>query len=142
MAARRTILDLVAEARGRVEEVTVDGLAGELADGEVVLVDIRDIRERLTRGTIPGARSVPRGMLEFWLDPASPYARDTPDPDSRTVVFCAGGMRSALAADRLRELGWTDVAHLGVGFDGWARADGAVEDVAGDSSWVRRDRDG
>lgn len=142
MAERRTILDLVAGARERVEEVTVDGLAAELAAGDVVLLDIRDIRERLTRGSIPGARSVPRGMLEFWLDPASPYARDTPDPDARTLVYCAGGMRSALAADRLRELGWTDVAHLEVGFDGWAEAGGAVEDVSADSSWVRREGDG
>ena len=72
---RRSINDMVAEAKARIEELSVDQLRAEMAAGEVTVVDIRDLRERLERGAIPGAISAPRGMIEFWFDPDSPYYR-------------------------------------------------------------------
>jgi rhodanese-related sulfurtransferase len=77
-------------------------------------------------------------MLEFWFDPESPYHRDSFTFDQRYVLYCAGGQRSALAAAVLRDIGFDDVAHLEVGFNGWAEAGGAVEDVSADSKWVKR----
>jgi rhodanese-related sulfurtransferase len=82
-----------------------------------VLIDIRDVRERWREGTIPGARHVPRGMLEFWADPESEYHKDFMTRDARVILFCAGGQRSALGADTLTRLGYTNVAHLEIGFD-------------------------
>ena len=80
-------------------------------------------------GSIPGAVSAPRGMLEFWFDPESPYYRDGVQFDQRYVFYCAGGQRSALAAKVVQDLGYENVAHLEVGFNGWAAAGGAVEPV-------------
>jgi rhodanese-related sulfurtransferase len=100
-----------------------------MAGGEALVVDIRDVRERWNLGAIPGAKHVPRGMLEFWADPTSPYHKKYMDPNRRTILHCAGGLRSALAADTLMKLGYRDVAHLEIGFDGWKEAGGAIEDV-------------
>lgn len=123
------VKEMVAAARSRVRAVTKEELEQELENGDVQLLDVRDVRERWRLGTIPGARSVPRGMLEFWADPDSPYYKEGLDPAKRTVVYCAGGMRSALAADALQQLGYKDVAHLEIGFDGWKQAGGEVEKV-------------
>ena len=120
---------MVAAAKQRVRVVGKEGLERELEKGEVQLIDVRDVRERWRLGSIPGARSVPRGMLEFWADPESPYYKKGLDPAQRTVVYCAGGMRSALAADALQQLGYVDVAHPEIGFDGWKQAGGQVERV-------------
>ena len=139
MALKRSVEDMVAEAKGRVEELSVDDLAREMAEGDPLVVDIRDIRELLERGAVPGSVHAPRGMLEFWVDPKSPYFREHfADPDRRTIVYCAAGGRSALAADTLQQMGFTDVAHLEAGFNGWKEADRPVEDVAATSKWVRR----
>lgn len=130
MGGRRSINDLVAEAKARIEELSVEQLQAELAAGDVTVVDIRDVRERWDRGTIPGAKSMPRGMLEFWFDPDSPYYRDGLEFDGRYVLHCAGGARSALAADVLQDLGYTNVAHLTVGYNGWKEAGGDTEPVS------------
>lgn len=135
---RRTINDMVTEAKGRIEELTVTDLQAEMERGGVTVVDIRDFRERLDKGAIPGSVSVPRGMLEFWFDPESPYYREGFEFENRYVVYCAGGQRSALATDVLGQLGFSNVAHLDVGFNGWADAGGAVDDVSERSGWVRR----
>ncbi|MEX2627238.1 MAG: rhodanese-like domain-containing protein [Ilumatobacteraceae bacterium] len=135
---RRTINDMVAEAKARIEELTVADLQAEVERGDVTVLDIRDFRERLEKGVVRGSVSVPRGMLEFWLDPESPYYREGFEFDQRYVLYCAGGQRSALATDVLGQLGYTDVAHLDVGFNGWAEAGGAVEDLSERSGWVRR----
>lgn len=127
--SRRSVQDMVAQARSRVEGLSVEQLEGELAAGEVQLIDVRDVRERWKQGAIPGARSMPRGMLEFWADPESPYYKKSLDPGKRTILYCAGGLRSALAADALLELGYANVAHLEGGFDGWRAAGGATEMV-------------
>ena len=104
----------------------------------MLLLDVREIQERVDLGTIPGALHAPRGMLEFWADPASVYYRDWFREDRRTVLFCAAGARSALAVQALKDMGFTDVAHLEVGFNGWREAGEAVEDVSATSRWVRR----
>ena len=125
--ARRTLTDLVTEAKAAIEELSVEQLQTEIADGDVTVVDIRDVRERWERGAIPAAKSMPRGMLEFWFDPESPYYREGVRFDGRYVLYCAGGQRSALATKVLQDLGYENVAHLEVGFNGWAAAGGAVE---------------
>jgi len=128
--ARRTLNDLVTEAKNSIEELSVEQLRQEIDGGEVTVIDIRDVRERWDKGTIPGAKSMPRGMLEFWFDPDSPYFRDGVSFDGRYVLYCAGGQRSALAAKVLQDIGYERVAHLEVGFNGWATAGGGVDEVA------------
>jgi len=136
--ARKTVHDLVADARSQIEELDVEQLQAELADGGCTVIDIRDIRERIGLGVIPGAVSAPRGMLEFWFDPESPYYKDRYTFDERYVFHCASGWRSALAAQVIQELGYTNVAHLEPGFNGWKDAGGEVEDITDSSPWVKR----
>ncbi len=135
---RRTVHDMVAEAKAAIEELTVDELATEMDAGDVTVVDIRDIRERIKTGAVPGAVSAPRGMLEFWFDPESPYYQDQYQFESRYVFYCASGWRSALAAKVVGELGYTNVAHLESGFTGWNESGRDIEDVASTSPWVKR----
>ena len=138
--AIKEIFKLVDEAKEHIENLEVDALKAELENNsDLMLVDLRELQERVDLGTIPGAKHVPRGMLEFWADPKSPYFRDWFDENRRTVVFCAGGGRSALAALALKEMGFKDVAHLDVGFTGWEKAGEPVEDVGATSRWVRRE---
>jgi rhodanese-related sulfurtransferase len=120
---------MVAAARERITELSVDEVRAERERGDALLVDLRDVRERWREGSIPGARHVPRGMLEFWADPACEYHRDFMDPHARVIVFCNLGHRSALSADTLQQLGYTDVAHLAGGFTAWQDAGGEVETV-------------
>jgi rhodanese-related sulfurtransferase len=120
--AAKTAAQLVAEAKGRVENLTPDAVAAELATGDATLIDIREPGERTETGTIPGAVHAPRGMLEFYADPTSPYHRAAFDPGRRTILHCASGGRSALAADTLRQLGYTNVAHLDGGLNAWKAA--------------------
>lgn len=135
---RRSILDLVAEAKTEIAELSVAELQAELAAGSATVIDIRDIRERIEMGAIPGSVSAPRGMLEFWFDPDSPYHRDTYHFDERYVFYCAGGLRSALATKAIQDLGFTDVAHLEPGFAGWLEAGAEIDDVAATSKWIKR----
>jgi rhodanese-related sulfurtransferase len=94
---------------------------------DVVLVDIRDIRELQRDGRVPGAVHCPRGMLEFWIDPGSPYHKPVFNQDKKYVFFCAGGLRSALAAQTAQMMGMAPVAHIGGGFAAWKKAGGPVE---------------
>ena len=119
---------MVEEAKAEVETVTVEEAQEEL-DGGAVFVDIRDVRELWIEGTIPGSKHAPRGMLEFWADPQSEYHRDYFDPEGRYVFFCNEAGRSALAAKRLQEMGYRDVAELDGGLTAWKEAGGRVEDV-------------
>jgi rhodanese-related sulfurtransferase len=125
----KTAAELVAEAKQRIENLSVDQTAAEL-DAGALLVDLREPSER-EQGTIPGALAAPRGMLEFWADPTSPYHRAEFDPSSRVVLYCAGGGRSALAADTLQQMGYANVAHLEGGFNAWKAAGQPVEDAPG-----------
>jgi len=92
-----------------------------------VLVDIRDIRELQREGKVPGAFHCPRGMLEFWIDPQSPYHKPIFADDKKFVFFCAGGLRSALAAQTAQHMGLKPVAHIKGGFGAWKKAGGPVD---------------
>ena len=115
------IKQLCAEAEALVETWTVDQAHAHLDDDDVVFVDIRDIRELWREGAIPGAVHAPRGMLEFWVDPESPYARDVFQTGTRFMFFCAGGLRSALAARAMQEMGLTPVCHMEGGYSAWKK---------------------
>lgn len=110
---------LIQRARSRIRTMSVDEVAAALETGEVTLVDLREADEVQREGAIPDAVQAPRGMLEFWADPASPYHREEFDPAARTILYCASGGRSALAAQTLQDLGYTDVAHLDGGLKAW-----------------------
>jgi rhodanese-related sulfurtransferase len=118
---------MVAEAKGRIQNLTPEDVASELATSEVVLVDIREPEERMASGAIPGAIHAPRGMLEFYADATSPYHRPEFETDRRIILYCASGGRSALAADAIQQLGFTNAAPLDGGFKAWAAAQHPVE---------------
>lgn len=123
----KTAADMVAEARSRIEEVTTEDLMARLDDPDLVIVDIRDVRERQRSGFIPGSVHAPRGMIEFWVDPSSPYHKDIFAQDGKTYVFhCASGWRSALTVATLSDMGFP-AAHLRDGFGDWVKQDGPVE---------------
>ncbi|WP_121630660.1 rhodanese-like domain-containing protein [Tropicibacter alexandrii] len=122
----KTAAQLVAEARARIDEVETADLIARLDDPDTVIVDIRDPRERERQGFIPGAVHAPRGMLEFWVDPDSPYFREVFGQDKRYVLHCASGWRSALAAATLNDMGFP-CAHLREGFSTWEKQGGPVE---------------
>jgi rhodanese-related sulfurtransferase len=128
-AMTTTVSNLVSEAKQRVQNLTVDQVSQELERGEAFVVDLREPEERAQEGVISGAVFAPRGMLEFWADPTSPYHRAEFDPNRRIILHCASGGRSALAADMLRELGYTNVAHLDGGLKAWKEAGHSVEGV-------------
>ena len=137
--AIKNIFKEVEAAKAQIENLSVQDLKSELAaNPDLLLLDIREIQERVDLGTIPGSTHVPRGMLEFWADPKSPYFRDYCQEHRRTVLFCAGGGRSVLAVNALENMGFSDVAHLEAGFGGWEKAGETLEDVASTSRWVRR----
>lgn len=117
-----TAAALVADAAGRVQAVDPARLEAELLGGATRVVDIREPEELDEHGLIAGAFHVPRGVLEFWADPASPAHRPELEPGHRTVLYCAAGSRSALAAVTLQELGYGDVAHLDGGIAAWKQA--------------------
>lgn len=116
-----TAAQLVQEAKQRIQNLTVDQVAAELERGDVTLVDLREPAEQ-QQGTIPGALLVPRGILEFAADPTNPHHHPELDPNKRIILHCAGGGRSALAADTLQTMGFTNVAHLEGGFNAWNAA--------------------
>ena len=118
----KTAMQLVTEAKQRIENLTPDQLAAELESGGVLLVDLRESEERLQRGTIEGSVHAERGMLEFFADPTSEDHRPEFIPNGRTILYCAGGARSALAVVTLQRLGYTDVAHLEGGLTAWTGA--------------------
>lgn len=118
---------LLAEAEAVVETMPAEQALSLHGDDGVVFVDLRDPREIQREGCIPGAFSCPRGMLEFWIDPESPYAKPVFAEDRRFLFYCASGWRSALAARTAQEMGLEKVAHVGGGFTAWRNAGGAVE---------------
>ena len=123
----RKAADMVAEAKQQVENLTPEQVAAELQRGDVVVVDLRESEERQQHGSIPGAVAAPRGMLEFYADPTSPYHKPELDPQRRVILHCASGGRSALAARTLSEMGYTNVAHLDGGMNAWKAAGQPVE---------------
>jgi rhodanese-related sulfurtransferase len=115
------------EANAVVETLEPADVAKLATTGEVVLVDLRDPRELEREGKIPGAFHCPRGMLEFWIDPESPYAKPVFQENKKFIFFCAGGWRSALAAKTAKDMGLKPVAHMKGGFGAWKQMGGAVE---------------
>ncbi|WP_092643107.1 rhodanese-like domain-containing protein [Jannaschia faecimaris] len=118
----KTVKDMVAAARAQIEEWDAAKLK---AMPDAVIVDIRDVRER-AKGKIPGSVHAPRGMLEFWWDPTSPYHRDVFAGPGPYVLHCASGWRSALAAATLKDMGF-EVAHLRGGMSEWVESGGTVD---------------
>jgi rhodanese-related sulfurtransferase len=118
---------LVAEAMAQVKTYSVAQVQARLTDPSVQVVDIRDIRE-LAEGTVVGAFHAPRGMLEFWVDPASPYHKPLFADESREfILFCGAGWRSALAAKALQDMGMTNVAHIDGGYAEWLKQGAPTE---------------
>lgn len=135
----RNVFEHTARLKSEIENLGVAELQKEIDQNEeLLLIDLREIQEVVDLGTIPGAQNVARGMLEFWADPSSPYYRDYFAENKRIVTFCAGGGRSVYATLALRDMGYTNVAHLEVGFNGWRKSGGAVQDVSATSKWVRK----
>ncbi len=118
---------LVAAAEREVETLSVADAIALHGRPDVVFVDIRDIRELNREGRVPGAFHCPRGLLEFWVDPQSQYHKPVFGEDKRFVFFCAGGLRSALAAQTVQRMGLKPVAHVRGGFGAWREAGGPVE---------------
>jgi rhodanese-related sulfurtransferase len=120
----RALLDA---AEREVETLSTEAARALHGRDDVVFVDLRDPRELTREGRMPGAVHCPRGMLEFWIDPASPYHKPVFAEDKRFVFFCAGGWRSALASQTAQRMGLKPVAHMGGGFGEWKQQGGPVE---------------
>ena len=118
---------LLEEANAAIETIPTADAFSLVGREDVVLVDLRDPRELDREGKMPGAFHCPRGMLEFWIDPESPYHKPVFAQDKKFVFFCAGGWRSALAAKTAKDMGLTPVAHIEGGFGAWKKAGGPVE---------------
>jgi rhodanese-related sulfurtransferase len=120
---------LVEEAKKAIEEISAEEAVALIEDDSVVIIDIRDVRELQRDGKIPGSFHCPRGILEFWIDPSSPYHKDVFAQDKKFVFHCASGWRSALATQVAQRMGLKPVAHIESGFTGWKKAGGPVESV-------------
>jgi rhodanese-related sulfurtransferase len=125
MAITRGVRELVDEANAAIETIPTAKAIALHGDGSVLFVDIRDVRELDREGMVAGAFHAPRGMLEFWVDPASPYYREIFGDEAKTyLLYCQSSWRSALAARALVEMGMTNVAHIEGGFKAWKEAGG------------------
>ena len=124
---KKTAKALVDEAMARVTTYTADQARALHGQPGVQFVDVRDVRELEHEGAVPGAFHAPRGMLEFWADPESPYHRPELTQDKEYVLFCALGWRSALATQTLMDMGMARVAHIDGGFEAWKQAGGPVQ---------------
>ena len=124
---RKSVMALVAEADAQVDKLEIDRALALHGSDDVVFVDLRDVRELARTGRIAGARHVPRGMLEFWIDPESPYHKPFFGEDKTFVFYCAGAWRSALAAKTADDMGLAPVAHLAGGIQAWIDAGGPID---------------
>lgn len=129
MPLKRGYKQLVAEASARIKTIDVAEAQAMLGKPEVVFVDIRDVRELEREGKIPGAFNAPRGMLEFWVDPESPYYRDVFAEGKTFVLYCKSSWRSALATAALEDMGLSQVCHIAGGYTAWLGAGAPIETV-------------
>jgi rhodanese-related sulfurtransferase len=120
---------LIADAEEEIETIDLDAARKLHGASDVVFVDLRDPRELSREGKIPGAFHAPRGMLEFWVDPESPYHKDVFSSGKRLIFYCQSGWRSALATQAVQRMGLENVCHIGGGFSGWKNAGAPVEAV-------------
>ena len=116
------VKQLVAEANSEIETIPLTEARGLMDDPDVQFVDIRDVRELEREGMVPGAFHAPRGMLEFWVDPDSPYHKDVFASGKKFVLYCQSAWRSALATKALKDMGLSPIAHLEGGFKAWKEA--------------------
>jgi rhodanese-related sulfurtransferase len=123
----KSVKSMVDVAKREIEEIPASEAVKLAGRDDVVLVDIRDVRELARDGKVPGAFHVPRGMLEFWIDPESTYYKPRFGEDKKFVFFCAGGLRSVLATKTAQDMGLKPVAHIIGGFRGWKEAGGPVD---------------
>ena len=127
MPLKITAAEMVASARSRINEIDTQKAIAMVNDPDVVIVDIRDVRERQRSGYIPGSVHAPRGMVEFWVDPDSPYFKEVFGQTDKTFLFhCASGWRSALTVATLQDMGF-EASHLRDGFSTWEAQGGPVE---------------
>jgi rhodanese-related sulfurtransferase len=126
MAFRKGVHELVDEATREIRTISPEEALSLPGQDEVVLVDLRDIRERVREGFIGGSLHAPRGMLEFWVDPDSPYYRDSFGSGRHFVFYCQSGWRSALATKTVQDMGLSRVSHIESGFKGWVETGGDV----------------
>src|SRR5947209_17988758 len=122
MKVKKGFRQLVDEAKSRIKTISLDAARERLGKDNVVFVDLRDIRELEREGMIPGAFHCPRGMLEFWVDPDSPYYKDVFAPGKEFVFYCNAAWRSALAADVAQQMGLEPVVEMDGGFTAWKNA--------------------
>lgn len=127
MALKVTVAQMIADAEQEIETLSIDAALAAKDDPEVLFVDLRDVRELQRDGKIPGAKHCPRGLLEFWVDPESPYFDADFGSGKKLVFFCAIGWRSALAAQTVQRMGLERVAHIGGGFTAWKEAGGPID---------------
>jgi rhodanese-related sulfurtransferase len=125
----RGIKAMLDEANALIETISAADAIKAARSPDVIIVDVRDPREIERDGRIPGAFSCTRGMLEFWIDPESPYAKPVFQENKKFIFHCAGGLRSALAAKTAHDMGLTPVAHMAGGFAAWREAGGPIEKV-------------
>jgi rhodanese-related sulfurtransferase len=125
----RGIKAMIDEANAEIETLSAQEAIAASKGDDMIIVDIRDPREIERDGRIPGAFSCTRGMLEFWIDPESPYAKPVFQENKKFIFHCAGGLRSALAAKTAKDMGLKPVAHMGGGFAAWRDAGGPIEKV-------------
>jgi len=130
MGITKNCKQLITEARARIRTLTLDEAKAKLDDPNVTFIDIREAHERENDGAIPSAIHAPRGMLEFFVDPASPAHKDIFSSDNEFVLYCASSGRSSLAAATLQDMGLSQVAHIEGGFKAWKQAGFPVEQVA------------
>ena len=126
MVLKKGCKQLVADASEKIRTIPLQEAMKRHGDPEVVFVDIRDVRELQREGMIPGAVHAPRGMLEFWVDPESPYYKDVFGSGKEFYFYCASAWRSALATLAVQEMGLEPVSHIEGGFSGWKKAGGPV----------------
>ena len=122
MTLRKGFRQMVDEAKSRIKTISLDEARARQGRNDVVFVDLRDIRELEREGMIPGAFHCPRGMLEFWIDPDSPYYKDVFTPGKEFVFYCNGAWRSALACDVAQQMGLEPVCEMDGGFTAWKNA--------------------
>lgn len=122
-----SVRQLVDEANAEIETVPVEDAITAHTDEDVVVVDLRDVRELAHDGKVPGCFHMPRGMLEFWIDPESPYFKELFHADKRFIFYCSKGWRSALATQTAQRMGLKRVSHIEGGFEAWQKAGGPIE---------------
>jgi rhodanese-related sulfurtransferase len=124
---KKNFQELIKEANAKIKTLKGEDAIKLLKNDNYLFIDLRDYREILKEGKIPGSISCPRGMLEFWIDPTSPYYKKKIDLSKTFILYCASAWRSALAAKTLKEMGLDEVFHIEGGFSNWKKLNGPIE---------------